>query len=103
VDCSLSAGTRILALIGELDLASLQALEAAADESSLNGASDVTLDLRRLTFIDSTGTRGVLRLSERCSHHGVGLTVVAGPRAVQKALELTGVAERLTFRDGDSA
>jgi anti-anti-sigma factor len=98
VEYSVAGATATFALAGELDLASVGALDAACDEGRLDGSSgDVVVDLSRLAFVDSTGTRGILRLSERCTRGGLELKVVAGPPAVQKALELTGIAERLQF------
>ena len=44
----------VVALEGELDLASVDLLQAAA-EAVPEGAADVTLDLTGLTFIDGTG------------------------------------------------
>jgi len=55
---------RVLALVGELDMAETDALtEAAAVLVTQPG--DLTLDLAGLTFIDSSGLLAVLRTAER--------------------------------------
>src|SRR3954463_10624643 len=45
----------ILALHGELDMVSVDAVQAALDELNGTGWTSLVLDLRELTFIDSTG------------------------------------------------
>jgi anti-anti-sigma factor len=57
------------------------------------------LDLRELTFLDSTGLR--LILSERMAARKTGgrFELIAGPPEVQRVFELTRVLDALTFRD----
>jgi anti-sigma B factor antagonist len=50
-----------VALRGELDLGSAEQLERALDECG----DDIVLDLRGLTFMDSTGVRVLLEAAER--------------------------------------
>jgi anti-sigma B factor antagonist len=54
-------GTCRLTLRGELDLATAAQLEQALSEAG----DDVLLDLRGLTFMDSTGVRVLLEAAER--------------------------------------
>jgi anti-sigma B factor antagonist len=54
-------GAYRVALRGELDLGSAEQLERALDECD----DDVLLDLRGLTFMDSTGVRVLLEAAER--------------------------------------
>jgi len=87
------AGRVILSLEGELDLATAellaQAMQGVADDSM------VVLDLERLTFIDSTGLRGVLAALERCRERGQEFAVTPGPQQVQRLLGVTGVSKHL--------
>src|SRR2546421_5695204 len=65
-------GVATLALEGELDLASVPALEQAVD-GALNGAGNVgtlELQLSRVTFMDSTGLRALLTVRERAEKAG---------------------------------
>jgi anti-anti-sigma factor len=51
-------------LAGELDMVSAGTLETEL-QASLNGQSDVVLDVADLTFVDSTGIRALIRLAKR--------------------------------------
>jgi anti-sigma B factor antagonist/stage II sporulation protein AA (anti-sigma F factor antagonist) len=80
---------------GALDLASAAELRTAAYEAS-DGARDVVLDLRGLTFIDSSGLGTLLNLRGELRREGVGMLVEAEDGAVRRALETTGLGELLT-------
>ena len=84
----------IVAISGELDLASGPSLEQTL--SALD--SDVTLvvvDLRRLEFMDSTGLSIIVRAHQRLAEQNCELSLVRGSPQVQRLLDLTGVAERV--------
>ncbi len=85
-----------LRLAGELDMAGVPALEAAA-KPIFTEASSLTVDLSGLTFIDSTGLASIVHLSGLCSKHGCGFHIVPGPRAVQRLFEATGLDGVLPF------
>jgi anti-sigma B factor antagonist len=77
-----------LTLRGELDLGSAPRLEQALAEAG----DDVLLDLRRLTFMDSTGIRVLLEAAER----GGRLRVLApADGEARVTLEETGIAPLL--------
>lgn len=84
-----------LGLSGELDLSTLEQLEAALDDG-VRGTSDlVVVDLRKLTFLDSSGLRVILALHAGLREEGGRLVVVKGPRRVHRVLELTGADQEL--------
>jgi anti-sigma B factor antagonist len=83
---------------GELDIATAPLLEAQLLELRDSGFDCVVLDLRRLTFMDSTGVALILA-EDRCArHNGHDFTLIAGPRAIQRVLEICGVAGVLRFK-----
>jgi len=90
-----SADGRVLAaLSGEVDLSTVTEVEMQFEEI-LRGAPELlVLDLREVTFLDSSGLRLMLRLDERQRSGGRRLTVVRGGRRVARVLELTGADER---------
>ncbi len=96
-------GQATLRLSGELDTASVSALEKAAQRHFSTGAQALTLDLSDLAFIDSTGLAAVVLLARLCERDGRVLQIVPGPRAVQRLFEITGLAEVLPFRDAPQA
>jgi anti-anti-sigma factor len=59
----------------------------------------LVFDLRGLTFIDSTGLRAVLAAHERARSRGGRVVVVRGSTAVDRALSLTELDQRLEVID----
>jgi anti-anti-sigma factor len=92
-----------IVLRGELDLASAPALEEAM--GTVDGAGTVTLYLRPLAFIDSTGVRATLAVREHCTRGGIDFTLIPGPKQVQRLFEIVGLLDVLPFegeRNGHS-
>jgi anti-anti-sigma factor len=89
----------VVAVRGELDLASSPALEEELERVADLDSSLVVIDLRELEFMDSTGLSVLLKAHQRAEEAGHRFGVVNGPQQVQRLLSLTGVAERLTVVD----
>lgn len=90
----------VLAISGELDLASSPALESELDRAFNAGdGSMVILDLRELEFMDSTGLSVLVKANQRSQEAGRRFGLINGGRQVQRLLSLTGVAERMTVAD----
>jgi anti-anti-sigma factor len=94
-----------LALAGELDISTAGRLQAAAARLCVaEGERELTLDLRGLTFVDSSGLAAIVYTSRLCERYGCELSVIRGPQSVQHVFELTGLTELLPFRqDGDGS
>jgi stage II sporulation protein AA (anti-sigma F factor antagonist) len=75
---------------GELDLASVPTFRAAVRDLDLSCAEHVVLDLAGLSFIDAAGLHAVLDLYEQCLEVSAALTILPGPRNVQRVFELAG-------------
>ena len=89
------AGRRtIVAVSGEIDIASSPALRSAL-EAALN-ADDLWVDLSETSFMDSSGLQVLLDIHRRREGR---LTVVCPPGNVRRVLDLTGVAQSLRLRD----
>jgi anti-sigma B factor antagonist len=93
-------GRRVFRVLRALDLATSDAVESALC-SALDEGAGVRLDLSEVTFLDSSGMRGMLRAFRLAQERNVVFEVVPGPPAVQRVLHITGVDARLTFVDGD--
>jgi anti-sigma B factor antagonist len=89
----------VVAVTGELDLASSPALRDELERAIDAGAELVLLDLRELVFMDSTGLSVVVKAHQRALETGRRFAVVRGGKQVQRLLTLTGVGERLTVVD----
>jgi anti-anti-sigma factor len=82
---------------GDLDMATSTILADRLAEVWESGARNLVLDLSGLRFMDSTGLRLVLAWDARCREDGCGISLVPGPRAVQRVFEITGMLQRLPF------
>lgn len=89
----------LIAVTGELDLASSPALQEELDRVAASDAHLLIIDLRELDFMDSTGLSVLVRAHQRAEEQGRQLAMVKGPQQVQRLLSLTGVADRLTVVD----
>jgi anti-anti-sigma factor len=85
----------LIAVSGELDLASGSALESELDKVTAPETTLLVVDLRELEFMDSTGLSIIVRAHQRLAESGCELSLVRGSAQVQRLLDLTGVAERV--------
>ncbi len=83
----------ILTVSGELDVASSQTLEQELEQ--LRGVPTVVVDLRGLTFIDSTGLGVLVRAHQLAKEQGCRFGLVRGEGQVQRLLSLTGLDSEL--------
>ena len=87
---------------GEVDLATVRVVRDAVEQSD-NGFESLVLDLREVSFMDTSGLRYVLELNERAEQEGFRLALVRGPAAVQRVFEISGLDARLPFVDEPGA
>jgi anti-sigma B factor antagonist len=85
----------IVALRGEVDLATAPLLERELSLGAVRDARAVLVDLERVAFMDLTGLRPLLSfvLPSRPGHRVV---ITAGPPPVQRLLELSGLRRHFT-------
>jgi len=100
IDQAQDEGRLVLTLRGELDLASAPVLEAAALPVVRDGGR-VVIDLRGLTFIDSSGVRVLVAGHAAARLSGGGVTIVRaaldGP--VDRVIAIAGITEALDMVD----
>ena len=90
----------LVRLMGEIDLAAVEALETTL--LPLEGRfPTVILDLRGVSFLDSTGLRAIVSADARARKGGFELKIVRGPEQVQKLLYLAGLDRILPLVDAD--
>jgi anti-anti-sigma factor len=90
------SGATIIAIAGELDLASSPSLDAEINRAFEAGVGLVIIDLRDLDFMDSTGLSVLIKAHQSAQQAGRRVCLVKGPPQVQRLLSLTGVEDRLT-------
>jgi anti-anti-sigma factor len=92
----------VLAVSGELDLATAGEFAAAVREQLARGS--LTLDLRALSFMDSSGIRALDGLLRDAESEGRSLLIDGDlQQSVRKVLELTGMLATLPLVDGIAA
>lgn len=88
-----------LELTGEVDLASAQLLAEALTGLDTTALEAVVVDLRGLTFIDSTGLRAILAGRDHCAGQGIEFLLVPGPPQVQRLFSVVGLLDVLSFSE----
>ncbi|MEA2472359.1 MAG: anti-sigma factor antagonist [Thermoleophilaceae bacterium] len=86
-------------LTGELDLASAPKLEDELKRVERDEPPVILLDLRPLSFMDSSGLRALLAADARAREGGRRLVLVRGDERVQRVLRITRLDERLEIVD----
>ena len=89
------AGRHTIALTGELDLDSANKLEKAVREVCASGTR-LVIDLREVTFMDSTGLRVLIVAGTLCEEKGHELRIIPG-EDIQRVLEVSGLDRVLPF------
>jgi anti-sigma B factor antagonist len=87
---------RVFAL-GSLDVAAAPVLDEQLRELRDAGFRRLIVDLSKLSFMDSTGLRLLLKWDGDARQDGFAIDVVPGPPAVQRVFELTGTSDLLRF------
>lgn len=87
--------------IGELDMLTAAEVNSRLHRLRSDGCDRLVLDLRRTTFIDSSGMNTIVAWHHRAVNAGFGFDVVQGPRGVRRVFEITGVDQIVRFVDGD--
>jgi anti-anti-sigma factor len=80
---------------GELDLVTVETLRAALDD--IKRTERLVLDLRGLSFMDSTGLQLLVALHERAQRERFQLTLMAPVAPVDRAIQLCGLDKTLPF------
>jgi len=84
-------------LSGEIDLSTVAEIESRLQQGLEADPELLVIDLREVTFLDSSGLRLLLRLDERQRGRQGRLVLVRGGRRVERVFELTGADEHLSF------
>ncbi len=92
-------GIPALALSGELDFAGLDLLESELAPLERGSPPILILDLKELSFLDSSGLNIIVQANRRAADEGRRLVIVRGDHRVQRVFEWTGVTRSLEFVD----
>src|SRR4029079_2285925 len=88
-----SGEVRHVHIRGEIDLATAPELEAKVQHAFDGDTSVMLCALEALTFIDSSGLRALVALSNQAGERGIPLMLRNVPRHAQRVLDLTGLSD----------
>jgi anti-sigma B factor antagonist len=83
---------------GDVDLRSAPELETAVRDLIRAGFAVIAIDLRGVTFMDSSGLRVLLALRNDARRGGVQLELIPGAPRVQRIFELSGTRGVFAWR-----
>jgi anti-sigma B factor antagonist len=93
-------GRVVVAPRGELDMATVPRLDQELERHVRDGAGKtVVLDLRALTFMDSSGLHLTARWAQESSKDGFGFEIVPGPPPIQRVFDLAKMTDWLPFKE----
>ena len=95
-------GGTVFAVEGDLDLGTVEQLKRPLF-GICRRSNAVTVDLRRVAFLDCVGLRALLELDAEGAEHDCRVEFIQGPDAVARVFELTGTREQLAFVSAISA
>jgi anti-anti-sigma factor len=102
VEITENGGVSILALKGELDISGIARVEDELRQVEETAPAAVVLDLRSLTFMDSSGLRLVLEADMRARREARRFAIVPGPESVHRVFLIALLDKRLEFVDDPS-
>ena len=96
VQTSNGGGVHRVRLVGEFDLAAVEEARSALISPGHRGA-DLEIDLRPLTFIDSSGVGVLVAVCQDNERSARTIRIIQASEGVQRVFEILGLAERLPF------
>lgn len=90
----------VLEPIGEVDLHTAGEVRDRIKQLLEDGWQHVVLDLRQVTFMDSTGVHLLLDCQRRLAEPHHSFAIVDGTPVVKQLLDLTGLSERFPRASG---
>lgn len=88
-------GLARLALEGELDLSNVDRFAARLRELEAERPDVLEIDLRKLTFMDSTGIAHLFAANRRAREQNRRVVILKGPGPIERVLALAGVEDAI--------
>lgn len=92
-----NSGHTVLAVSGEIDLATSPQLDGAVIEAVDQGIEHLTIDLSDVTFLDSSGLSVIVKALKRSREASATFDVVASNERVLKVFAITGLTAVITI------
>ncbi|KAA0912167.1 STAS domain-containing protein [Streptomyces apricus] len=87
-------GYTVVEVLGEIDMATADALGEQLDALTRDEAPQVVVDLRRVDFFDCSGLRVLCRAERRARERGGGLRLVSDQPRIHRMLRACGLLGR---------
>ena len=98
LDVTTHGDQTVVALGGEIDLATHGDLRATLNDLIVGGAVNLVLDLSEVTFLDSTGIGALIGTRRRVHAFQGSLVVVCPDEAILKIFTITGLEKVFDIR-----
>jgi anti-sigma B factor antagonist len=92
-------GVLIVTVSGDFDLSASQEFGRVFAELGADDLREVQIDLRPVSFIDSSGLRMLVEAEQIARERAVALRIVRGGSAVERVLKVTGLDKVLPLVD----
>jgi anti-anti-sigma factor len=102
VEVKLDRDRLLVCPAGEVDLLTAATLESRILDLLRGGFDRVVVDLRAVTFLDSTGIRVLLSAHHRAREDGRSFSIILGGPATRRPLEILGLTEYLDLEPDGS-
>ena len=99
ITVSEQAGTTVVTVSGELDLASTPELTAVFTQMAERDPGEVRVDMRGVTFLDSSGISALVQAHKRLAAQGSTLRLDGVGDAARRVLEVAGLADFFALSD----
>ena len=93
-------GHALVVLSGEMDLTTVFAIECELAALRAAGFDNIVLDLRAVTYIDSSGLRLLLTETRKARHGGYRFRLTNAPPVARRLIAITGARRALEFIQG---
>lgn len=100
IDTHRRDGAYVVAVDGELDMGSVDGLRTTVGTLVADTLPSVVIDLREISFIDSSGLHALLALQARAREAGRELHLVRGPEPVMRVFQIARVDDLFHWVDG---
>lgn len=87
----LSSGWQCIVVEGEVDLATVEQLEAAIDQIHSSNSHPLVIDLTESSFMDSTGLKALVMAKRKFDDDGRSFAVAVSGGPVARLIDLSGV------------
>ncbi|HEX9712963.1 MAG TPA: STAS domain-containing protein [Actinomycetota bacterium] len=88
-----------VALTGEFDISEAPKVERELRAIEQEDPARIVIDLRGLSFMDSSGLRIIVSAHQRLATEGRRLYLIPGPAPIQRIFTVTRLDERLDFME----